>query len=58
MVAVKGLPPCYNKEFKEGWEPMLDSVQIVSDSLGIANRVISVLKVPESRSLPKADHGR
>ncbi|KAL6855175.1 hypothetical protein ACO1O0_006313 [Amphichorda felina] len=33
----------------EGWEPMLDSVQTVSDSLGIANGVISTLKVRPER---------
>ncbi|KAL1867484.1 hypothetical protein Daus18300_006328 [Diaporthe australafricana] len=33
----------------EGWEPMLDSVQTVSDSLGIANGVIATLKVKPER---------
>ncbi|GJN81955.1 argininosuccinate lyase [Purpureocillium lilacinum] len=33
----------------EGWEPMLDSVQTVSDSLGIANGVIATLKVRPER---------
>ncbi|KAI1200698.1 argininosuccinate lyase [Nemania serpens] len=44
-----GLPSCYNKDLQEGWEPMLDSVQTVSDSLGIANGVIATLKVRPER---------
>ena len=42
---VNGLATCYNKDLRELWEPMLDSVQTVSDSLGIANGVIATLKV-------------
>ncbi|PNP39887.1 argininosuccinate lyase [Trichoderma gamsii] len=49
MMTVKGLPSCYNKDLQEGWEPMLDSVQTVSDSLGIANGVIATLKVRPER---------
>ncbi|KAK8019623.1 hypothetical protein PG990_004761 [Apiospora arundinis] len=49
MMSVKGLPSCYNKDLQEGWEPMLDSVQTVSDSLGIANGVIATLKVRPER---------
>ncbi|KAI0452113.1 argininosuccinate lyase [Xylaria acuta] len=44
-----GLASCYNKDLQEGWEPMLDSVQTVSDSLGIANGVIATLKVRPER---------
>ncbi|KAH9904669.1 L-Aspartase-like protein [Xylariomycetidae sp. FL2044] len=49
MMTVKSLPYCYNKDLQEAWEPMLDSVQTVSDSLGIANGVISTLKVRPER---------
>ncbi|KAB5530286.1 argininosuccinate lyase [Coniochaeta sp. 2T2.1] len=49
MMTTKGLPSCYNKDLQEGWEPMLDSVQTVSDSLGIANGVIATLKVRPER---------
>ncbi|KAJ4267658.1 hypothetical protein ACHAPJ_006455 [Fusarium lateritium] len=49
MMSVKGLPTCYNKDLQEGWEPMLDSVQTVSDSLGIANGVIATLTVRPER---------
>jgi argininosuccinate lyase len=34
---------------RKGWEPILDSVQTVSDSLGIANGVIATLKVRPKR---------
>ncbi|KUI62703.1 putative argininosuccinate lyase [Cytospora mali] len=37
------------ENLQEGWEPMLDSVQTVSDSLGIANGVIATLKVRPER---------
>ncbi|KAL7928674.1 argininosuccinate lyase [Trichoderma chlorosporum] len=49
MMTVKSLPYCYNKDLQEGWEPMLDSVQTVSDSLGIANGVIATLTVRPER---------
>ncbi|TRX89354.1 hypothetical protein FHL15_009791 [Xylaria flabelliformis] len=49
MMNLKSLPSCYNKDLQEGWEPMLDSVQTVSDSLGIANGVIATLKVRPER---------
>ncbi|KAF5650264.1 argininosuccinate lyase [Fusarium tjaetaba] len=49
MMTMKGLPYCYNKDAQEGWEPMLDAVETVSDSLGIANGVISTLKVRPER---------
>lgn len=42
---MKGLPYCYAKDSQEGWKPMLESVQLVSDSIGIANGVIATLKV-------------
>ncbi|KAI1281848.1 argininosuccinate lyase [Xylaria sp. FL0933] len=49
MMTLKSLPSCYNKDLQEAWEPMLDSVQTVSDSLGIANGVIATLKVRPER---------
>ncbi|RYP42224.1 hypothetical protein DL767_000388 [Monosporascus sp. MG133] len=49
MMTLKSLPSCYNKDLQEGWEPMLDSVQTVSDSLGIANGVLATLKVRPER---------
>lgn len=55
MMTVKSLPSCYNKDLQEGWEPMLDSVQTVSDSLGIASGVISTLKVRPERMAAALD---
>ncbi|KAK1240347.1 hypothetical protein MKX08_007789 [Trichoderma sp. CBMAI-0020] len=55
MMTLKGLPSCYNKDLQEGWEPMLDSVQTVSDSLGIANGVIATLKVRPERMAAALD---
>ncbi|KAF4984472.1 hypothetical protein FDECE_17083 [Fusarium decemcellulare] len=55
MMSVKGLPTCYNKDLQEGWEPMLDSVQTVSDSLGIANGVITTMTVRPERMLAALD---
>ncbi|KAI6778090.1 uncharacterized protein J7T54_003802 [Emericellopsis cladophorae] len=55
MMSVKGLPTCYNKDLQEGWEPMLDSVQTVSDSLGIANGVIATMTVRPERMLAALD---
>lgn len=46
---MKGLPYCYAKDSQESWEPMLDSVDFVSDSLGIANGVIATLTVRPER---------
>ncbi|POS74581.1 argininosuccinate lyase [Diaporthe helianthi] len=37
------------ENLQEGWEPILDSVQTVSDSLGIADGVIATLKVRPER---------
>ena len=48
MMAQKGLPSTYNKDLQESWEPMLDHVKTVSDSINIANGVLSTLTiVPE-----------
>lgn len=49
MMTMKGLPYCYAKDSQESWEPMLDSVEFVLDSIGIANGVISTLTVRPER---------
>ncbi|KAI8630279.1 argininosuccinate lyase [Xylariaceae sp. FL1651] len=49
MMTMKGLPYCYAKDSQESWEPMLDSVGFVLDSLGIANGVITTLTVRPER---------
>ncbi len=46
---MKGLPYCYAKDSQESWEPMLDSVECVMDSIGIANGVIATLTVRPER---------
>ncbi|CAM1509286.1 Fc.00g030250.m01.CDS01 [Cosmosporella sp. VM-42] len=39
----EGSPSTYNKDLKESFEPMMDHVKTVSDSIQIANRVWSTL---------------
>lgn len=43
MMTQKGLPSTYNKDLQESVEPMLDHVKTVSDSVQIANGVLSTL---------------
>ncbi|KAF4125921.1 argininosuccinate lyase [Geosmithia morbida] len=45
MMTQKGLPSTYNKDLQESVEPMLDHVKTVSDSIQIANGVLSTLNV-------------
>lgn len=46
---MKGLPYCYAKDSQGSWKPMLDSVESVSDSLGIANGVLATLTIRPER---------
>ncbi|PTD08208.1 putative argininosuccinate lyase [Fusarium culmorum] len=48
-VATKGIPSTYNKDLQESWEPMLDHVKTVSDSVQIANGILSTLKLRPDR---------
>ncbi|GJC81568.1 argininosuccinate lyase [Colletotrichum liriopes] len=43
MRTQKGLPSTYNKDLQESWEPMLDYVKTVSDSIQIAEGVLATL---------------
>ncbi|GKT70642.1 LOW QUALITY PROTEIN: argininosuccinate lyase [Colletotrichum tofieldiae] len=43
MMTQKGLPSTYNKDLQESWEPMLDHVKTVSDSIQIAVGVLATL---------------
>ncbi|KAK2027753.1 argininosuccinate lyase [Colletotrichum zoysiae] len=43
MMTHKGLPSTYNKDLQESWEPMLDHVKTVSDSIQIAEGVLATL---------------
>ena len=45
MMSIKGLPSTYNKDLQEGWEPMLDGIKTVSDSLQIATGVLSTMTI-------------
>lgn len=45
MMSVKGLPSTYNKDLQEGWEPMLDGIKTVGDSLQIATGVLSTMTI-------------
>ncbi|ENH67476.1 Putative argininosuccinate lyase [Fusarium oxysporum f. sp. cubense race 1] len=47
----KGLPSTYNKDLQESWEPMLDHVQNASDSVQIANGILSTLKLRPERMI-------
>lgn len=49
MMTQKGLPSTYNKDLQESVEPMLDHVKTVSDSIQIANGVLSTLKTDAGR---------
>ncbi|KZZ93272.1 Argininosuccinate lyase [Moelleriella libera RCEF 2490] len=49
MMTQKGLPSTYQKDLQESWEPMLDHVKTVSDSLQIANGILSTLTVKPER---------
>ncbi|KAM4055666.1 lyase domain-containing protein [Hirsutella rhossiliensis] len=49
MMTQKGLPSTYNKDLQESVEPMLDHVKTVSDSIQIANGVLSTLTTNADR---------
>ncbi|KAI4862706.1 argininosuccinate lyase [Hypoxylon rubiginosum] len=49
MMTQKGLPSTYNKDLQESWEPMLDHVKTISDSVQIANGVLATLTVRQDR---------
>ena len=48
---VLGLPSTYNKDLQESWEPMLDSVKTLADSIQIATGVLSTLSVQPNKML-------
>ncbi|KAJ4022646.1 hypothetical protein NW752_000145 [Fusarium irregulare] len=49
--ATKGIPSTYNKDLQESWEPMLDHVKTVSDSVQILNGILSTLKLRPERMI-------
>lgn len=55
MMTQKGLPSTYNKDLQESWEPMLDHVKTVSDSIQIANGVLATLSVSPEKMIAALD---
>ncbi|KAL7970933.1 argininosuccinate lyase [Trichoderma sp. SZMC 28014] len=55
MMTMKGLPSTYNKDLQESWEPMLDHVKTVSDSIQIATGVLATLSIQPERMLAALD---
>lgn len=55
MMTSKALTSTYNKDLQESWEPMLDHVKTVSDSIQIANGVISTLAIRPEQMLAALD---
>jgi argininosuccinate lyase len=55
MMTQKGLPSTYNKDLQESWEPMLDHVKTISDSIQIANGILTTLSTRPERMLAALD---
>ena len=55
MMTQKGLPSTYNKDLQESWEPMLDHVKTISDSIQIANGILTTLSIQPERMLAALD---
>lgn len=49
LLSPQGAPTTYNKDFQEAWQLMFDSVDTVSDCIGIATGVISTIKINPTR---------
>lgn len=49
MMTQKGLPITSQKDLQESWEPMLDHVKTISDSLQIATGVLTTLAIKPDR---------
>lgn len=49
MMTLKGLASTYNKDLQESWEPMLDTVKSVSDSIRISEGVLATLETRPDR---------
>ncbi|KAK3388752.1 argininosuccinate lyase [Sordaria brevicollis] len=55
MMTQKGIPSTYNKDLQESWEPMLDHVKTVSDSIQIANGVLATLAIQPEKMKESLD---
>jgi len=51
MAVIKGTPTTYNKDFQECWELLFDTVDTLSDCIGIATGVLSTLRINEAKML-------
>ncbi|KAM0201430.1 hypothetical protein ACHAQI_011343 [Fusarium lateritium] len=52
----KGLPSTYNKGLQESFEPMMDHIKAVSDSVQITNGVLSSLTVSPEKTKAALNH--
>jgi argininosuccinate lyase len=55
MMTTKALTSTYNKDLQESWEPMLDHVKTISDSIQIANGILSTLTIRPEKMLAALD---
>lgn len=51
----KSLTSTYNKDLQESWEPLLDHVKTIPDSIQIANGILSTLTIRPERMLAALD---
>ncbi|KAF5530549.1 argininosuccinate lyase [Fusarium mexicanum] len=49
--ATEGIPSTYNKDLQESWEPTLGHVKTISDSVQIANGILSTLQLRPERMI-------
>lgn len=54
-MTLKGLASTYNKDLQESWEPMLDTVKSVADSIRIAEGVLATLETRPDRMKASLD---
>lgn len=55
MMTNKASPSTYKKYLQESWEPMLGHVKTISDSIQIANGILSTLNILPERMLAALD---
>lgn len=55
MSPKRGLPSTYNKDLQQSWEPMLDHVKTISDSIQLANGTLTTLSIRPERMLAALD---
>ncbi|KAI0184596.1 L-Aspartase-like protein, partial [Xylaria flabelliformis] len=55
MMASKALTSTYNKDLQESWEPMLNHVNTISNSIQIANDILFTFTIRPERMLAALD---